>query len=556
MSKSTGLIINEVAFNQEDLSFIEVFSFQDEGSEGKPHYSIVVLQPGSDGKTRGAQVVAIIDLANLIDHPFSMSKYYIIGSPSSQWTQHPVPTNQGIPLVGGNGIYAYGFIKSWLDVEDTGLKMVALLKSYDVEISTVLPTNYRRLPFVEKNPNLQAYIRSYMIDVLMVRGPQGNIGECNAIDSLVPFLDTRLKATMQPKYWDAPLKDDAAPTSLQRCGVSTLPFMHMDFKYESPSPYRRNPCSMERYDREENMDTLIAPFGILNDDVCGASLEDDTQSGLSGEKLDPEAQATKRFKASHTPLPDGASTFVIPDNQAGVLNEIALYEINKLEIQSKTGAIETNLLEESNFQNPRAFQKAKEFISEKISHLFNVQELDKYSEWFNLIENKVEPEESTFNCRVCSSMLNHYGIKEKSELSQEKGVKKRNLAANMNALKHHNALETHKSAMAYYRTDLAFAKDHALAHIQDAMASPAHLKTISNLKTAFQEAVQKLPYTVHPGLVDLQIENQAPNLGISCREEHAAKSMQQVMGEMEMENVLVALKAYDGPFSIICDGSR
>ena len=555
MSKSTGLIINEVAFNQQDLSFIEVFSFQDEGSEGKPHYSIVVLQPGSDGKTRGAQVVAIIDLANLIDHPFSMSKYYTIGSPSSQWTQHPVPTNQGIPLVGG-GIKAYGMYKSWLDVEDTGLKLVALLKSYDVEISTVLPTDYRRLPFVEKNPNLQAYIRRNMIDALMVRGPQGNTNECSYIDSLVPFLDTRLKATMQPKYWDAPSKYDDAPTSLQRCGVSTLPFMHMDFKYESPSPYRRNPCSMQRYDREENLPTLVVPFGILNDDVCGQSLEDDTQSGLSGEKLDPEAQATKRFKASHTPLPDGASNFVIPENQAGVLNEIALYEINRLEIESKTGAIDTNLLQESNFQKPRAFQEALEFISQKISHLFNVQELDKYSEWFNFLENTAEPEDSRFNCKVCSSLLNHYGIKERSDLSKVEGVRKRNLAENMQALKHHNELETHKSVMAYYRTDVAYAKEHALAQIQDSMASPAHLKTISNLKTAFQEAVLKLAYTVHPGLVDLQIENQTPNLGISCREEHAAKSMQEVIGEMEMENVLVALKAYDGPFSIICDGSR
>ena len=251
MAGGNGLIINEAGFNYGQESFLELFSHEtsqdssDNAESGsKPQYTIVILQPAprkDDGPKGGAQVVAIIDITNLIDHPFSVSKYYVLGTPRTQWKQSiPGESQYGIPLSNSRSeVTIYGAEHEVFDVPPKKLKAVVLVKSFVSSVKQYLPTSWRGFPFLNQNLELKNYIYNNAIDAIMVRDVNGNVWSCQPIDSMIRELE-QMSATMKPRYLDVRRADEMPDTSLQRCGPSNRPFEHISFKSNYPTPYRQN----------------------------------------------------------------------------------------------------------------------------------------------------------------------------------------------------------------------------------------------------------------------------------------------------------------------------
>ena len=92
--------------------------------------------------------------------------------------------------------------------------------------------------------------------------------------------------------------------------------MHVDFKYELPSPWLQNPCSVVQYMEVPETPIFILPQSNFRSvpDVCGPGdlyyqTEDTDRRKFSGEKLDAYEQESKRFKASQTKLSIGFVLF-------------------------------------------------------------------------------------------------------------------------------------------------------------------------------------------------------------------------------------------------------
>ena len=568
MAGSNGLIINEAAFNFDKDSFVEVFHFDNDDDSNnnadspQPYYSLVIVEPGGTKNNNNAHVIAIVDLTTILDFPVSTSKHYVIGSPKSDWITQPQPNNQGIPLsVNQDSIY-YGNSNEWLDVDDFSMKAIFLTKSFTESIKTNLPTLFRKFPIVSKNDRFQNYLFENAIDALIVRGRNGNIEACKPIDSLVRDLET-YSDTMVPRYWTVNAKDQTEATSLQRCGAGNHAYMHVDFKYELPSPWLQNPCSVVQYMEVPETPIFILPQSNLRSvpDVCGPGdlyyqTEDTDRRKFSGEKLDAYEQESKRFKASQTKLSIGASRHVTYPEQAETLNRLATFDNLRIQKLKGTAVADPSDLEHNSHLYPASFQSALQQITRNIDlrDMFNTGELPKFSEWFGLNYKEDDPASSTFYCKACVNR-ELYAVKEENLLSNPAGIMKRNKVENMRVLREHANKASHTYSMRWYRADQDKTTNERLDAIKrDDVQTEAHRSTILHLKLAFSEGKEKISFHKHPTLVDNQISSHL-DMGQSCGTEYSAKIMQEVIGQMEMDDFLASLKASNAPSSLICDGS-
>ena len=146
------VIINEAAPNNDGQSFVELYvTVIDQDDEyigdSKPKVGLVILEPVKSTDNKGeAKIVGTIDLTDLIDWPFTVPKYYIIGSPPDEWIDGPTPPNQGLPLTAHSKVRLNNIPpNNAFNVKSKSVKALILTKSHS--------KNFRFSPLI-KNSSL------------------------------------------------------------------------------------------------------------------------------------------------------------------------------------------------------------------------------------------------------------------------------------------------------------------------------------------------------------------------------------------------------------------
>ena len=569
-----GLIIEEVLVNFDANSLIKLKSIHID-DEDEAFFGLIIIEPGrTTGGVRTAKIVSIIDLAEFIKWPLASPKVFLVGTPKEEWIQQPSPGDQSLPkqcqtlpITASSSIRTFGTPSEWLNVQATGLKAIVLTMSKTQKLKDVFPpedpNDAFQKPTVDKFPLLKEYLLQNQIDALILRDDQGNTNKCGQIDKLINNMKSDL---MDPKglkkYLTSPEKKEGQPPiSLSRCHASEHAYHHKAFEPTKLSFCEETKCSNDRFNPTQSLHSLVDPISSnttvnVQDEVCEQSNEDVDMTELSGENLSSAKQQEQLYKVA---LDDGnggicSTSKKLAFDQADTSIALRKIEIQELKLTSGSGVVDDADLKETNYKKPESFKNAVDHITDNQADLFDLDELETYSQWFSLVPGEHGKDSYHYNCAICSTKLKEYAIKESNNLATSEGVLHRTKYKNMQELRRHVKTKGHRTAMQFYEDEKEAEMFQKLAGWNMGRETKVYRTTIRNLRTAFTIAKEDMAFHKHKGLVNLQTTNNL-GMGTQCTSEWTSKRMIDTMGEMEHEDFIESLIASDSEFALICDGS-
>ena len=552
-----GLLIQEAGVNLDENSFIKLTSVPFD-EDGDAFYGLIVLEPGrTTGGTRVAKLSALIDLSEMIKWPLASPTTFLVGNPKEEWEEEDVPPCQSLPIARTSTVRTFGIRSEWLNIKENSIKAIVLTMSTTEKIQTLFPaeeTNDAHVPHMEILPQLKEYILENQIDALLLRDDTGKRRSCGPIDSLIVHLNSPL---MKPKYLVSPeKKENEPPISLSRCAANDHAFNHEAFEPTLLSLCGENKCPNSHFNPTQSLPSFVELVAAnIQDEGCGISNEDEEMSELSGENLSSEKQQEELYRVANDDSSNGTcfSSKKVPSDQADKDVALRKLDIESLKLTQQSGTVNEGDLSETNHKRPQKFKSDMQHINAHMANLFNVTELEEFSEWFQLVQ-KPNPEAYHYNCAICSTRRKDYAIKETNKLMDKDGVLHRNRYENMRELRHHAKVQGHRNAMDFYHDELEAEIFQRLAGMNTQRILKVHRNTIRNMKTAFTEAKEDTAFHKHKGLVNLQTSNSL-RMGTQCTSEWTSKRMIVLMGQMIHEDFIASLIASDSPFGLICDGS-
>ena len=570
-----GLLINEVLVDHGTESFVEVLSLPlpDVDELTKPKYGIIIIDTSDIHHNKrfknvrhGAKISTIVDISSIIGFPFTESKYYVIGNPRQTWSGEFHNVDQMLRIDAGAIDYMRTSTRldEWLHVRPPSIKAIILTKS-DTSIKDVWTIGQSHL--LEDHTSLKDYIARFQIDCVMFRGGKANWQTCSPIDEHINVLSP---AVMTPRYLPYPMKSAGEiPISVSRCTELNIPYLHSKFKGGSPTPFQGNDCTKMPWNVDKLLSEYLLPVSSrTNNDNCGPlEPEDIDMNDMSGESASTSLQKLEIYNAATTTIPDGPESSIlrniIPTDQAETiltLRDVGI-QSQRLLTQGPSGSDPNE--QTANHMRPTRFQVVKEWLKCHVPDLFDFDELENHSEWFDIVENFENPEDSYMLCGICSEHRLEFGIKDRNKLDNGVGIKffKRK-ADNMREILSHSKVGGHKEMIAQVRKDLAVQRLETLQNVNEGRDGcnnrngEAHINdvTCNHFRTTFVQGKKALSHETHPALVELQIANKVP-MGDGCKSGATSARMTEVLGDMEFDDFIYIFTRSLRPWALICDGS-
>ena len=556
--QSEGIVINEFSPDLGENAFIELLTTEDQIGEDSPHFGIVIIESYRGNSKQGAKVVSIMDITDLISWPLVEGSYFLLGNPKDEWIVGRRPQGTSWPYSPSVNIRIYGMENTMLDVSDKKIKAVILTKSpRSIKEDWPNSDDSGDVIVLKEHDRLLRHIQEFQIDSVIVRHKKANTKSCGYIDKHIRYLDPK---RMNPKYLNSPENlPEYATVTLGRCDPNVLPYYHWIFKGGSPTPFRNNDCRKMPFALDTLLQNCVLPIPestSQNDPCDGDSEEDIEMEDISGEQLcDSQVDFLHEAASTDIDMKSCASkSHAVDTKQASNTLTLLAGDITTQKLLNESPIITEEQLAQRNHKKTEEYQGFKDFITEHQSHLFDINELDNFSEWFNLIRNLEEESESRYNCKVC---IHHetYGIKTTNALSRKVGVLDRSASANMQRLRHHSELDSHQDALDFFRQDEEDKLDEHIGEL-NRNSEPKYLKvTCDNMRTAFIVGTGDLPLESYKLLHNLQRAN-GHFMGYHCSSRGTCTNMLNVMGDQDFDDMLISFKASQSPFGLICDGSR
>ena len=206
-------------------------------------------------------------------------------------------------------------------------------------------------------------------------------------------------------------------------------------------------------------------------------------------------------------------------------------------------------------------RKRERHVATAIIHIANFQNetLDvndvlKYSSWFQYNLNKDHPEESTYSCFYCRKYSELYRVPTPNRLSMKEGRIEDSKEKNARVLQRHAGLHTHKSVMQTYeeerRSDMAMLISNDIAQNEP----KRFVVTNRHMRTVFKNCKRLNALWGHPDDV-LNQEKNGLDMGIRCKTAKAASNMAKTISDQYEDEAKKLVLDSKSSISILLDGS-
>ena len=292
-------IINEVAPNFQEHSFVELYSPTGISKETPFHFGIAVVQ-SSQGK---GSVVAMFEFPkdDFEEEPF----YFTVGTPKGNWFSES-SSRKGIPILGRSrpNVKMYGSFTNWLDVD----YMVAIILVQSITpFSEVWPTlqGNERFCYLERKEDLKSFLLSNQIDGLILKKHKV-VRKCKPLDDII-------KHKLNPRYVFVTLGTGwTSPFSNNKC-KTLIPYDQSAYLAGKPTPGMENDCTKPDWNVDVTNFLNVVPsveqsnpcgnhhvnMGIISEDqVNGAELALDHYNTISRETSDDETSTSNAISSS------------------------------------------------------------------------------------------------------------------------------------------------------------------------------------------------------------------------------------------------------------------
>lgn len=446
------LLLNELAINYGQRSYIELYAAEGMSSEFEElYFGLLLIQPS--GSKRKTSVRAILDLPKL-RQPKIGSKYFVLGDPKTEFITASEDEYLTSPMtLDPNYMKLFkGETDKWLDVEEKELLMVILTCSKTESIISALDMNKSSLKvFLQDQSKLENYIAENMIDSLIVRGPAACRSSIR-VEEYIPY-EVKKAETMHPFV----MVIKAQFQTTNKCGLDDAPFTAGAYKEGPATPGQENNCDGNKVSIESELDKFIQlqPSTVDNlEDTCSSSmLDEDNFSSLTPEQFNVPVEENALVQARSNSHPVCRPRDENGYANAEYSNELQRLRDKRLKIVKPwsdlcPGEIEHPLIRQRIRHNleARNFIEANDALKEKLD-----PDLIKGKQWFQLIRDYEEPSNSKYNCFYCSKYSTEFRLRNKNnELSEPKGImgtKK----SNYDKIRGHESRSIHQNIMKKYR---------------------------------------------------------------------------------------------------------
>ena len=584
------LIISEVATNFEGDSFIELYSPSGISKETPLFYGVAVLSVVQ-------RKVAISALFELPKSGFQESSFYFtIGTPKGDWINER-SSRIGIPYDDfGPQSHAklFGRTQNWLNVNT--LKSIIVIES-DTSFSEQWPIveNNQKSPiiYLDNVNNMKLFLTEKQIDGIILKNHHVVRG-CASLFACIPH-------KLTPKHLFATLGSGwTTDFSKNRCTTSK-PFDHSVYFDGIPTPGYQNDCSKKQwkpditkflnampspevpsnacpsnFDMHEISDDQVDADNLAQDHFDTIAPSNEPSSSTSEQASSPDVQQPSSSTSEQASSPDVQQ----PSSSRKCFHTDLGPEI----IIAKKGETKRARLAAADLENnvplgtltpnppgtlpppppPSPLTPTEQERKSKVEEAVNIIKqhqsdklrgqliLDRYWRWFNYIYDEFEPEDSRFNCEFCAKHLQN--SMHSNALSTVDGILNEVRDSNMNALRRHESLESHKLAMQLARIEWAEELGFVIARDVKNLEVEGNKITNRHIKLVFYAAKRYQSFNAHPALVEL-LETET-EMGTGCRTPEAAKRMALFMSDLFKKDLFIIMRKSTSPIFLIVDGSE
>ena len=194
------------------------------------------------------------------------------------------------------------------------------------------------------------------------------------------------------------------------------------------------------------------------------------------------------------------------------------------------------------------------FIYKNLRDKFtNLRDIETYAvDWFQLIIDYDEPEQSTFNCYFCSKYSVPYKIRNNSPLARKDGIMDAK-DRNHRLLRDHGNQAAHKDVVQKYYTNYKRRMTKIL-ETDLARLEPAEFEITNNhMRSVFYLVNQGYSFLGFKGLIEMQERHQG-KMGQFCRSADSAKKMAKSISSVILEDLKASLLLANSALSLTVDG--
>ena len=561
--RTGNVVINEIASNQNERSYIEIFSEKGFGYDvlAGLFFGILILMPTQKrGKKQKLRIVGAFDLNEIRESPTANTQFFVLGNPASEWIETTLPY-YGFPAYSAQqstqSKKIFGTLNEWLNLSDRDTKMIILTSSKTEKIDNYVlpppPGTRQNYPYLEDNDQLLEYIRQNQKDIAIINGNNPNTPDrCILLNNLFP--ENYLENGRLVPY--LPITEDTSgpqQRSWSKCGFQNRAFDHNSFKGTELTPGRSNipqcgqsmpqnlspeipeghevephPCSLETCTFEDH-----DPFYRPPKDGCFHEIA----RGNSDPTFYNELQAICGSDAA------------LKQNMAGLENKLAGNNAKRRKLYHRPGICPKDPYFAFKKDRERHIQKAMILINKFQSDKLDPNDFEDQSEWIHYDFDPTNEKESTWSCIFCTG--NDCRVIEARQNNLAKGgVLKDSIEENRQAMLEHARKPTHKTCKQDKKERLWF---QAIKNTQaDILKNEPEEYVCTNryMRLMFTICKKRISFENLKALVETSIKN-GNYMGNYCRGNTVAKNMAKAISSVYFQELIQDILESGSPISIL-----
>ena len=289
----------------------------------------------------------------------------------------------------------------------------------------------------------------------------------------------------------------------------------------------------------------------------GAASSSDTSPSSEAGSSSGECQSSTGSSSSTSEHRVCLPRHIIRHDVAGPLNEIHSQKAKRIKLMTPlTEYCTDTLTDEPLLQLPfererrRHIAMAVEFITKNLMHKFTkIDDVLKAHEWFQLLPNHHDEENSKYNCFYCSKFADDFRIKHKTSLASKEGVMY-SKEENHRRLRDHAECESHKHVMEKFQ--LKHGKGSTNRVLLDLLRgeSVEFYVTNNHLRAAFWLAKEGVAIEKYESFIGVQARS-GGKFGDFCRTDTIGRAMVKSISTVMFEELKESLTDSKAPLSIL-----